>query len=359
MIRVTKVLELLESKNLDAIYLTNEQNVNYISGFTDEAANVLICKNGNFLITDGRFTELAEKTCPGFEIVNWHLFDRDVTKAVKHICTENGVKNLGFEEVTLSFNKYNSLHTLLEKEGIDLAPTQGIVESLRYVKDEEEILNLRKACEIADKALEQLVPHIKAGVSERELCAHLEFYLKINGAHAIGFETILISGVKTSLPHGKPDDKIVEEGDFVTIDFGAMYNGYISDMTRTFVVGKPNDKQIEVYNLVKKAQQVGLDHMKNGAHATEPDTAIRKVIKKYEEFYYNGIGHGVGRNLHEEPFIGNYGSRILESGCVITMEPGLYIPGWGGVRIEDSVLIKDDGIEILTKFPKDLIIIEN
>ena len=193
MSRVTKVLEILESKNLDAIYLTNEPNVNYISGFTDEAANVLICKNGKFLITDGRFTELAEKTCPGFEIVNWHLFDRDVTKAVRHICSENGVKSLGFEEVTLSFNKYNTLHTLLEKDGIELVPTQGIVESLRYKKDKLEVENLKIACEIADKSLEQLVPHIKAGVYERELCAHLEFYLKINGAHEIGFETYIRS----------------------------------------------------------------------------------------------------------------------------------------------------------------------
>lgn len=357
--KISKVLDILESKNLDAIYLTNEPNVNYISGFTDEAANVVICKGGNFLITDGRFTELAEKTCPGFEIVNWHLFDRDVTKAVSHICTQNDVKSLGFEETTLSYNKYNSLKSQLDESSINLVPTQGIVESLRYIKDEEELKNLRIACEIADKALEQLVTHIKSGVSERELCAHLEFYLKMNGAHEIGFETILISGVKTSLPHGKPDDKIVEKGDFVTIDFGAMYNGYISDMTRTFVVGEPNEKQLEVYNLVKEAQQVGLDHMKNGAHATDPDNAIRKVIKKYEEYYYNGIGHGVGRNLHEEPFLGNYGTRTLQTGCVITMEPGLYIPGWGGVRIEDTVLIKDDGIEILTHFPKDLIVIND
>lgn len=356
--RTEKVLKLLDKNNIDAIYLTKESNVNYISGFTDEAANVIICKSGNFIITDGRFTELAENVCKGFEVVNWHLFDRNITKAIQSICLNNGIKKLGFEKSNLMFDKYQTLNELLGEDNITLVPTEDIIETLRYVKDEIEIENSKKACAIADKALELLLPDIKAGVSERELCAKLEYYMKINGAQAIGFETILISGTKTSLPHGKPDDKIIEKGDFVTIDFGAMYNGYISDMTRTFVIGQPSEKQLEVYNLVKEAQLVGLENMKAGAHATAPDIEIRKIIKKYEEFYYPGIGHGVGRDLHEQPFLGNYGTKTMEAGCVITMEPGIYIPGWGGVRIEDTVLIKEDGIEILTNFPKDLIIIE-
>lgn len=353
--RTERLSLLLNENNLDAIFLTKRSNVNYISKFTDEAAFVLACKDKFYLITDGRFTELAQKECVGFEVVNWHLFDRNLIKAVSHICNENGVKKLGFERSNITFDRYEALKNMLSN--VDLIGTDGLIESLRYVKDETEASYIKKACEIGDKALEELVPHIKVGVSEKELCARLEFYLKMNGADEIGFETILISGAKTSLPHGKPDNKLIEDGDFVTIDFGAKYNGYISDMTRTFIVGNPSEKQLEVYNLVKEAQLVGLSKIKAGALAFEPDQAIREVIKKYEEFYYPGIGHGVGMDLHEEPFLGNYGTKVIEKGCIITMEPGLYIPGFGGVRIEDSVIVKDDGIEILTKFPKELMIL--
>ena len=256
------------------------------------------------------------------------------------------------------FDKYEELKNLIEKDNGELIPTENIVETLRYVKDKDEIKNTRKACEIADKALEELIPHIKAGVSEIELATRLEYFMKMNGAQNIGFETILISGAKTSLLHGKPSDKIIEKGDFVLIDYGAMYNGYISDTTRTFIVGGASEKQLEIYNLVKEAQNVGVENMKAGVHATIPDAEIRKVVKKYEDYYYQGIGHGVGRDVHEEPFIGNYGDKIIEEGCIITMEPGIYFPGWGGVRIEDTVLITKNGPERLTKFPKDLMILD-
>lgn len=356
--QIEKVLSILEEQDLDGIYLTKESNVNYISGFTDEAAFVIICKTGQFIITDGRFTELASKVCTGFEVVNWHLFDRSIVKAVQNVCQKTGIRRLGFESTNLTFDKYNELKEMLTADNITLYPTQGVIEALRYVKSDEEIENSRKACQIADEALHDLIPHIKEGVSERELCARLEFYMKMHGAHAIGFETILISGTKTSLPHGKPNDKLIQSGDFVTIDFGAMYNGYISDMTRTFVVGNASEKQVEIYNLVKAGQETGLLHMGSGVHAQKPDQEIRKIIKKYEEFYYPGIGHGVGRDLHENPFLGNYGSMTMQPGCIITMEPGLYIPDWGGVRIEDTVLIKENGIEVLTHFPKDLMILK-
>lgn len=355
--QIIKVHEILKKYNLDAIYLTNESNVNYISGFTDEAAMVLITKTSNYLLTDGRFTELAESLCKGFTVINWQTCGRSINKSVQSLCEKEGIKRLGFEETNLTFNKYHALDEMLLDIGTELVPVQNVIESLRYVKTDEEQQYLRKACEIADTALEELLPYVKEGASEHELCARLEFNMKMHGAQSIGFETILISGTKTSLPHGKPDDKRIEYGDFVTIDFGAMYNGYISDMTRTFVIGEASEKQKEVYELVRKAQETGVEHMYAGAHATEPDTEIRKIIKKYEEFYYPGMGHGVGRDLHEEPFLGQYGTRTMEAGCVITMEPGIYIPGWGGVRIEDTVLITEKGSEILTHFPKELIVL--
>lgn len=355
--KIEKVLEILKEQGLDGIYITKEANVKYISGYPDELAYALICPQGNYLITDSRFTELAEQSCPDFEVVNWHNCGRSIPKAVESICVKSGIRRLGFEECFTTYDKYEEIHRLLSEHRIELTGTRNIVEELRYVKSEEEVANTRIACEIADKALEELVPYIKPGVTERELCARLEFSMKMHGAQDIGFETILISGAKTSLLHGKPGDRKVEEGDFVLVDYGAKYNGYISDTTRTFAVGHVSEQQKEIYELVREAQETGVRNMGPGIVASKPDTEIRKLVKKYEEYYYSGMGHGVGLDLHEEPFLGMYGTKIMQPGCVITMEPGIYIPGWGGVRIEDTVLITENGAETLTHFPKDLMIL--
>lgn len=355
--QIKKVLEILEKKNLDGIYVTKKSNVNYITGYPDELAYAVIARKGQYVITDSRFTELAEQSCPDFEIVNWHTFERSIPKAVEAVCKKAGIKRLGFEECFTPFDKYAELEGLLTAQDVELIPTKDVIEKLRYRKSEKETANTRMACQIADKALEELVPYIKPGVTERELCARLEFSMKMNGAHDLGFETILISGTKTSLLHGKPGDKKIEEGDFVLVDYGAMYNGYISDTTRTFIVGEPSEKQLEIYNLVREGQETGLAYMGPFIHAARPDLEIRKKVAKYEEYYYAGIGHGVGLDLHEEPFLGNYGTKTMEPGCIITMEPGIYVPGWGGVRIEDTVLITEDGIEVLTHFPKELMVL--
>lgn len=355
--RTERLLEIIERQGLDGLYITKKSNVNYISGYPDELAYVVICRQGKYIITDGRFVEMAAAACPDFEVINWHSYERSVPKAVESVCKRAGIQKLGFEECFMTYDKYAELKDLLVPQGISMVPTQNIIEELRYTKSEAEAANTKIACQIADQALEELIPYIKPGVTERELCARLEFSMKMHGAQDLGFETILISGAKSSLLHGKPSDKKIESGDFVLIDFGAMYNGYISDMTRTFIVGDADEKQVEIYNMVKEAQQTGLQYMGAGIHATTPDTEIRKKITKYEEYYYAGIGHGVGLDLHEEPFLGNYGTKTMQPGCIITLEPGIYIPGWGGVRIEDTVLIQEDGIEILTHFPKELMIL--
>ncbi len=356
--RFNQLMVIMEENNIDAFYITKKENVKYITGYPDELAYAFICRTGKYIITDTRFIEEAQLSCPDFTAVNWHEFGRSIPKAIASLCKTNNIKTIGFEKNFTTYDKYTELFQLLSEDDISLIPTSEIIETLRYTKTEEEIQKIRIACEIADKALYDLVPYIKAGVSERELCARLEFSMKMHGAHDLGFETILISGAKTSMLHGKPSDKLVEEGDFVLVDFGAMYHGYISDMTRTFIVGEPSQKQLEVYNLVKEAQQLGVDNMGPNVHTTLPDSKIREIIGSYSEFYYAGMGHGVGLDLHEEPFLGNYGTRTMKPGCVITMEPGIYIPGWGGVRIEDTVLITDSGIESLTHFPRELMILK-
>lgn len=355
MSKVNIILNTLKKYNLDALFLLKKSNVNYMSGFTDEAAYVLISEKGSFLITDGRFFELAEKLCKplGFKVVNWNKFSKNLVTGVSSIVSDLGIKHLGFEREAMSFDMFDNLSKSLVN--VELIPTSGIIEDLRYVKDEKEISLLREAGRITDKVFEEILNFIKPGMTENEVAAKLEYLIKLNGGEGVGFDTILISGAKTSLPHGKPDNKVIEFGDFVTLDYGALYKGYTADMTRTIVVGQPNEKQLEIYNLVKEAQQAGMDAIKDGVTSKYPDDIIRKIIAPYIEYYYPGIGHGVGLDLHEQPFLGINGDKIIKKNCVITVEPGLYIPNWGGVRIEDSVLVLENGVERLNNCTKDLI----
>lgn len=351
--RLNKTQEILRDNEWDALFLVKRANVNYISRFSDEAAYALIGTNKQFLITDGRFFELAQEECKGFRIINWQKIGTSIVDAVKEICKNNGIKKLGFERAATSYDLYDRLQSSMTD--VELIPTNNVIEDLRYVKDEEEIEILKEASRITDKSFEDILNFIKPGMTENEVAAKLEYIIKFNGASGVGFETILISGKKTSLPHGKPNDKVIEKGDLVTLDFGALYKGHTSDMTRTIVVGTANEKQIEIYNIVKKAQQIGLDTIKAGVTSKAPDDKIREIVKDYVEYYYPGIGHGVGRELHEQPFLGKNGDRIIEKNCIITVEPGIYIPNWGGVRIEDTIIVTETGNERLTKSSKDLI----
>lgn len=353
--RTQKILQELNKKGLDGLLLTKKTNVNYISGFTDEASYVFISEKAKLFITDGRFFELAQRQCNDFRIINWQKQGKNFLELVEQICKDNNIKKLGFEQQWTSCDMYENMNQILKD--VELIPTKNLVEDLRYIKDKEEIEILREASRITDYAFEEIIKYIKPGMTENEVAAKLEYIVKIAGADGVGFDTILISGKKTSLPHGKPDKKIIEAGDFVTLDFGALYKEYTSDMTKTIVIGNPSEKQLKVYNLVKEAQQAALDTIKGGINSEIPDTAVRKVVKDYIEYYYPGIGHGVGRDLHEPPFISKDGGYIIEENSVITIEPGLYIPDWGGVRIEDTILVTRNGYERLTKSTKDLIII--
>lgn len=354
--RIENLLVEMKKCGMDGLFLMREANVRYISGFTDSDSYVLITEKGNFFITDGRYTEQAEKQCPDYKVIKWGKPVGTLGDTVNNIAKDLGLKSIGFEKDKMTYALYEDFKGKLE--AVELVPTLGLVEKLRYVKDEEEISNIKEACRIADVAFERILDFIKPGISESEVALELEYYMRKEGASGVGFETILISGSKTSLLHGKPDNKIIEDGDLIILDYGALYNGYISDMTRTIGIGHLDDKKIEIYNLVKKAQQQGLDAIKAGESGKTPDDKIRSVIKEYENYYYAGIGHGVGRELHEEPFLGKYCNRILQENCVITVEPGIYIPGWGGVRIEDTIVVKKDGYERLTNSTKELIILK-
>lgn len=353
--RLYKINELLEKNNIDALFLVKQSNVNYISKFTDEASYVLLTKDENYFITDGRFVELAENICKGFTVINWHNSGKGVMGLILDLCKKHKANRLGFEKFFLTFDKYNFLNS--QSNNIELVPTSGIIESLRYVKDHEEISYLREASKITDESFLEVLNFVKPGMTELQLAARLEFILKMKGAHGIGFETILISGKNTSLPHGKPDNKSIENGDFITFDFGALISGYTADMTRTVVLGSADEKQKEIYNLVKIAQEKAMDSVKPGVLSNVPDKITREIFKDYIEYYYPGMGHGTGLDLHEDPFISSSSNYTFEKNSVITVEPGLYIPNWGGVRIEDSILITDTGYERLNTCTKELIIL--
>lgn len=357
MSRLKKLLEKLKIENLETLLVSNEKNVSYISGFTGDSSILLVSEKGKYLITDFRYIEQAEVECPEFEIIKYDrslgFREQLVNKLVQNI----GVQRMCFEQDEVNFTGYEYM---VEHIDVELIPTKEIVEDLRYIKDAEEIECTKKAAQIADQAFSKILDFIKPGLTEKEVATELEYYMKKAGADGIAFETILLSGVKTSLPHGKPSDKKIEEGDFITLDFGALYNGYRSDMTRTIVVGKINQEQEKIYNIVKEAQEKALNSIRAGVMGSATDKIARDIIgnEGYRDNFGHGLGHGVGLVIHEEPFMGPTCTRELKENCVVTVEPGIYIPNWGGVRIEDTVVVTKDGCEILTKSSKELIILK-
>jgi Xaa-Pro aminopeptidase len=305
-------------------------------------------------MTDGRYTEQAAKECyPGVEVFKWIDNKRYAVETYQYIMDVSGIKKIGYEENIISVAEFETVKKSLGEPL--LIACSGIVETLRQQKSEDEITNLRTASEISDRALELTIPYIKPGVSELELAARLEFFLKSNGADNLSFDTLIISGARTSLLHGKPSNKPIEPGDLILFDFGALYKGYHADISRTLALGKATSEQKEVHGIIRKAQADAVASLKPGISCKVPDNAVREVIpEKYINHYYPGLGHGVGLQIHEEPFLGQAYDYTLAQNMTITIEPGIYIPGWGGIRIEDSVVIRETGAESLNHFPRDL-----
>lgn len=355
--RIDRLVKRVKGENLDGILLICDTNIRYITGFTGSDSYVVISETSKGFITDSRYTEQAEAECEGFEIIRWRSPAPGLTETIQSTCDRYGIKRLGFEKNKVTFELYEKLSNDLK--GIVLVPTGGLVEGIRYVKDEFEAECIRNAAKIADEAFSEILKYIKVGATEKDIERELQYLIKKKGADDIGFPTIVASGKNSSLPHAIPSDKEIENGDFVTMDFGAMYKGYRSDMTRTIVVGEADDKQRLIYSIVKAAQEKGEKAIKAGVSGSVPDDHARGHIRDagYGDYFGHGLGHGVGLDIHEEPFMSSSCEKILEEGNIITVEPGIYLPDWGGVRIEDTVLVKADGIEILTRSSKELIIL--
>lgn len=353
--RLAKLRNKLAEMQLDGIIILNPRNRRYVSGFTGSSAALLVTASRALLYTDFRYIEQATKQAAEFEVIqHGGLGQLDaVVRAVK----EDGLSRVAFEQDFLVFQGYTYLRDALGAQL--LVATQGIVEEIRQIKDPDEIEMLRKAEAITDQALVETYPMVRPGVTENELAMHLEMRMRQLGAEGVGFETIVASGRRSSMPHGVASDKKVEIGDFVTFDCGAVYRGYHADLTRTVVVGEPTPEQRKVYEIVLQSQRAALEGLRAGITGRDGDALARRVIDEagYGQAFGHGLGHSVGLEIHESPRLSPADNSILRPGVAITVEPGIYLEGWGGVRIEDLVIITENGCLNLSSSPKELLVL--
>lgn len=340
---------------LDGMLILSEVNRRYFTGFPSSDGILLVTRGGSVFLTDSRYIEEAQnkvKCCDVAELKNTGV-------QLPEYCEKFGCKVLGIEGDRISVNELKTYRAMLKPVTLTSFKTDEIINGLRAVKTEEETEKIRKAQSIAEKAFEHILGFIREGVTEKDISLELDYFMLRNGAEALSFETIAVSGANSSKPHGVPTDKKVKRGDFITMDYGAVYDGYHSDMTRTVAVGEVSTKQAEVYNTVLKAQLSALSVLKAGLRCSDGDKAARDVIADagYGEFFRHSTGHSVGIEIHESPNLSPKSKAVLAEGNIVTVEPGIYIPGEFGVRIEDMAKIDKFGCENLTKISKELIIL--
>lgn len=332
-------------------------NVRYLTGFTGSNASVLIDAEdpgADRIGTDGRYVTQVGTQAPDLDAI----IERNTTVALLGHAFQNGRTVVGFEADAITVGQYQSIVTTLAEDQVTpgIVAASGAVEALREVKDEVEVAALRRAATVADEALATIIDRgmIRAGATEREVARALEWEMYARGADAIAFETIVAAGPNSAVPHHRPTSAVLAAGDLVKIDFGAVVDGYHSDMTRTYVLGHAADWQREIYDLVTRAQAAGRAALQPGADLAAVDAAARTVIADagYGEHYVHGLGHGVGLQIHEAPGIGVTATGTLPCGAAVTVEPGVYLPGRGGVRIEDTLVVRDDAPELLTATDK-------
>ena len=341
----------MNEHGLNGILITKPENRRYFSGFSGSAGMLLVSNDANKLLTDFRYIEQATAQAKQSDIVRYTI---NAYEVLSEIATKLGLSTIGFESDFVTYDMHTTLSDSLS--GLTLLPVQ--IDVLRMVKDVNEVASITKAVEIADQAFSHIVSYIKPGISEQAVAVELEYYMGKLGSERPAFDTIIASGKRGALPHGRASQKIIESGDFVTMDFGAVYQGYHSDITRTLCVGTATVKQREIYEIVLAAQLAGVQALRPGKTGKEIDYVSRKIITDagFGDYFGHGLGHSLGLAIHEEPRLsqGNTHTILMED-MVVTVEPGIYLPGWGGVRIEDTVLVNTDGCKILTSSSKELI----
>lgn len=349
----------LEQARLDALLITRDANQRYLEGWTGSECYLLVSPKGRWFIADSRYIEQATQECRHAKTVQHRDPFPPYAAVIAGLAKEHGLKRIGFEKAVLTYAQFELVQAELARlEGSAFVPTEGLVERLRMVKTAEEVEKVRRACAIADQALQGTLGLIREGMSELELARELEAQLIREGAEGPAFHTIAAFGARASQPHAVPDAHVrLKPGDFILLDFGALHQGFRSDMTRTLVFGKATDRQKAAYGAVLESQRKGIEAVRPGASGQAPDAASRRhlVAGGWPEFAY-GVGHGVGLEVHELPFMSRTCDLALQPGMTLTVEPGIYLPGWGGIRIEDTVRVTETGAECLTRFPKDTLI---
>lgn len=351
--RISRVLTILSNVGIDGLIFFNITNIRYLTGFSGSEGTLLIGKERITLLLDGRYVNQAKSETANIAIVEY----QDKIDGIVNLVKEHGLKKVGFESTAIDVHTFMQIRNKLEP--VDLLPVAQEIRLLRARKEDSEISLVKKASTLASSALLSILNIIKPGIKEKDLALEIDYAIRRLGASNTSFDTIVASGSNSALPHAKPTIKTLAKGDAVVIDYGAVIEGYRSDETCTFFLGPVNENQQNAYNIVKTAHDLAIDAIKAGISCKEIDRIAREYISKHDKghFFTHATGHGVGLDVHESPRLSPKSDEILETGMLITVEPGVYIPGSWGIRIEDTVLVKENGCEIITEVPKELTIL--
>lgn len=342
----------LAQSGLDALLVTGQNNIYYLTNFWGTNATVFITKNRRLFLTDSRYTLIAKQSVHGFDIIE----SKDPLKDIVKLIEDDKLETIGFDN-QVSFAYYQGLQAIFE--GYTLSPQNNFMEELRMIKDDKELATIRKACSISDRAFTDVLDFIKPGqTTELQVANFLDFRMREYGASGTSFESIIASGYRSAMPHGVASEKVIQSGETLTMDFGCYYNHYVSDMTRTIHIGDTTDEEREIYDVVLRSNQALIDAAKAGMTRRDYDKVARDVIVEagYGAHFAHGIGHGIGLDIHEIPYFGN-SDETIEAGMVLTDEPGVYLADKYGVRIEDDIIITENGCELITLAPKELIVL--
>ena len=350
--RFKKVFERFDELNVDAFLITATPNIRYVTGFTGEDAFLLLMKDSPYLIVDSRFTTQANEEV--FDRVKVLEYSHSIAEFIENLLLKNKVHWLGVEKNRISAELYLALQDISFAK---VVPLNRIIETLRMIKDDSELDTIKKACAISSKSFNETLPFIKEGVTEKDIAAELEYRFRKNGAEKTSFDTIVAAGERGALPHGLASNRKVKAHELIVMDFGVFYNGYASDTTRTVCIGAPDEESAKVYEIVRRAQELGRSIVKEGIYCDNLDAEVRKFIEGngFGKYFIHGLGHGVGLEIHELPLVNSRSGVELKEGMIITVEPGIYLKNKFGVRIEDTILVHKDSGEVLTKLPHNLI----
>ncbi len=352
--RLAGIRRKMAEANIDALLVTSRENVFYLSGFSGTSGDLLITADAAYILCDFRYTAQAGQQASLYALKD---VKNGVYNVLNGLISLHNALRLGFEDRCVSYAVFSGMRNSIKN--VELCPIGDMISAMRIIKDETELSNMRMAARIADTAFAETVKLMKCGMSEKEVAAELEYRMRKNGASGTSFETIVASGANSAKPHGTATEKKLEHGDLVVMDFGCIFGGYCSDMTRTVAIGEISDEKRAVYNAVLYTQLKVLGCIGEGKPCRQLDMFSRDILESfgYAEYFGHSLGHGVGIEIHEQPTLSSKSDKILQSGMVVTVEPGVYFDGKFGVRIEDTVIITDNSIENLTNSTKEIIII--